>query len=68
MISHLKMRLLFLKYILDQEEESILQKFLKLLFKDPVRRDWASTCMNDIKELKLTLSLEEIKSIMTQEF
>ena len=32
-----KMRLLYLKYILDEEEDSILKKFLNLQFKEPVR-------------------------------
>ena len=63
-----KMRLLFLKYILDQEEESILKKFLNLQFKEPVRRDWASTVMNDLKELEITLSLEEIKNMTKMKF
>ena len=63
-----KMRLLYLKYILDQEEESILKKFLNLQFQEPVRRDWASTVMSDLSELEINLSLEEIKNMTKMKF
>ena len=63
-----KMRLLYLKYILDEEEDSILKKFLNLQFKEPVRRDWASTVMRDINELEINLSLEEIKNMTKTKF
>ena len=63
-----KMRLLYLKYILDQDEDSTLKKFLNLQFKHPVRGDWASTVMNDIEEFEITLSLEEIKNLTKLQF
>ena len=60
-----KMRLLYLKYILEQDNESKLKKFLILQMNEPSRGDWASTCMNDLKMLDIDSSLEEIK-IMTK--
>ena len=60
-----KMRLLYLKYILEQDNESKLKKFLILQMNEPSRGDWASTCMNDLKMLDIDCSLEEIK-IMTK--
>jgi hypothetical protein len=63
-----KMRLLYLKYILEQTEDSLLNKFLNLQFKNPTRGDWASTCIKDLQELDLTLSLEEIKTMTKYKF
>ena len=60
------MRLLYLKYILEQDNESKLKKFLTLQFDEPSRGDWASTCTNDLKELNISYSLEEIR-IMTKD-
>ena len=58
-----KMRLLYLKYILEQNEDSILQKSLQLQFEHPNIGDWGSTCLSDWKELDINLSLEEIRTI-----
>ena len=63
-----KMRILYLKYILDQEDDSILKKFLNLQFEKPVNRDWASTVMCDLKELEINLSLEEIRNMTKTKF
>ena len=57
------MRLLYLKYILEQPEESSISKILKLQIEKPTRGDWASSCQNDIEELNLKLTFEDIKSI-----
>jgi hypothetical protein len=63
-----KTRLLYLKYILEQNEESNLQKMLNLQLENPTRGDWASKCMNDLKELNINLSFAEIKSITKIKF
>ena len=63
-----KMRLLYLKYILEQDEESTLKKFLMLQVREPSRGDWASTCVNDLKELKIIISFEEIQKMKKCEF
>ena len=60
-----KMRLLYLKYILEQGDESTLKKFINLQFEKPSRGDWVSRCMKDLKELNIDLSLDKIK-IMTK--
>ena len=60
-----KMRLLYLKYILEEDESSLLSKFFKLQLEFPTKGDWASTCMNDLKELEIQESLEEIR-LMTK--
>ena len=63
-----KMRMLYLKYILEQEDESTLKKFLKLQIGEPNRGDWASTCRNDLEELKIELSYEQIKVMTKSKF
>jgi virulence-associated protein VapD len=59
----LKTRLFFLKYILDQEEESMIHKFLTLQIENPTRFDWASTCISDLKDLEIQLSFSDIKNM-----
>jgi hypothetical protein len=43
-----KMRILYLKYILEQDDDSSLKKLLNLQFQHPVRGDWASTVGKDL--------------------
>ena len=63
-----KMRLLFLKKILEEGDDSTLKKMLNLQLEKPSRGDWGSTCMKDLKELKIDLSLEEIKLMNKNKF
>ena len=58
-----KSRLLFLKYILEQDPKSLLNTFLTLQLKFPTRGDWASSCLQDLKYLEIELRIEEIKEI-----
>ena len=63
-----KIRLLFLKYILNENPESLIYKFLQLQLEKPTRGDWASSCIKDLKELKIEMSFEEIKMIKLNKF
>ena len=54
-----KMRCLFLKQILNEDKNSQLYRFFNLQMNNPVKGDWVTTCMNDLKELKINLTLEE---------
>ena len=36
--------------------------------KHPTRGDWASTCMDNMKQLKITESLQEIRNMKTNTF
>ena len=63
-----KMRLLYLKYILEEDDTSSLSKFFKLQLKFPAKGDWASTCMKDLEELRIEKSLEEIKLMSKAQF
>ena len=63
-----KMRCLYLKKILDQNEDSQLLKFFKLQMDHRAKGDWASTCLTDLKELEIEESFEEIKTMSKYKF
>merc|ERR1712105_196213 len=58
-----KARLLFLKAILEESQESFIYKFLILQLQNPTKGDWASTCIQDLKDLEICLTFEEIKKM-----
>ena len=60
----MKLRLYFLKIILEQEKSSrIFKFFINLQYQNPSKTDWASTCMENLKELNLDMTLKEIKDM-----
>merc|ERR1712115_710964 len=64
----IKMRLLFLKYILEQPIESNVRKMLNLQLEKPSLGDWASTCLSDLEDINLKLTLDEIRTISKQKY
>ena len=64
----IKLRLLFLQYILNQKENSTIFMFLKLQFQQPTKGDWGSACIKNLKELNIEESLEDIKLMTKQKF
>ena len=63
-----RIRLLYLKYILDEEDDSLLSKFLRMQLENKTRGDWASTCLNDLKKLGISKTLIEIKTMSKFKF
>ena len=63
-----KIRLLYLQYILQQSDDSSLSKFLKLQMEFPTRGDWASRVKQDLQELEVKESFEEIKLMTKNKF
>ena len=61
-------RLLFLKYILNQDENSITNIFLNIQLKHKRSGDWVSNCQKDIESLKLYMSFQQIKEMKITEF
>ena len=61
-----KRRILFLQYILKQDRQSMMYKFLETQMKNRKPRDWITQVLKDIKELHLDISLENINQ-MTKE-
>ena len=64
----MKQRLFFLKYILNQDTESMIYKVLFLQIEKPAKFDWATTCIKDLKKLKINLKFEEIRIMPTNVF
>ena len=58
-----KMKLLYLKYILSEDEESLIRKFFFLQLEKPTKGDWASSCLKDLRELEISLSLKKIEEM-----
>ena len=52
---------MFLKDFLNEDEDSMLFKFLQLQFEQPTRGDWAPTFVENLKLLDISESLDEIK-------
>ena len=63
-----KMRCLYLKYILSQDEDSLLFKFFKLQEEQSSKGDWVWTVLADLKELRIEKSLDEIKQMSQYQF
>ena len=54
------------KKILEEKENSTIKKILMLQFEEPSKGDWASSCMQELKDLEIDLTLYEIKTISKQ--
>ena len=63
-----KARPLFLKSILEENPESLIQRFVILQFRNPTKGNWASSCLQDLKELGLNISLQEILELSKHQF
>ena len=59
-------RLMYLQYLLKEDENSLLHQFFKAQADDPIRGDWFVQVKEDMKSIKLNISLDEIK-IMSKE-
>ena len=63
-----KRRLLYLKYLLQQDEKSILFKFIILQIQQPSKGDFVTTCKSDLDFLTITESFDEIKLMTKKKF
>ena len=63
-----KMRCLYLKNILSQDENNLLYKFFMLQLEGKSRGDWATTILADLKELNIKETFEEIKLMSKRQF
>ena len=61
-------RLMFLHYILRENEESLISKFFQAQLANPVKNDWTMTCSENLQELGIDQSLNEIRSMSKQKF
>ena len=64
----MKLRLNFLKTILEQEKSSLIYKFFNTQNKNPIKSDWASTCKSNLKEMNINISFSEIEKMTVKEY
>ena len=62
----MKIRLLFLKGILQEKPESLIYKFLQLQFEHPTKGDWSSTCVKDLKDLNIDFLWKKLKTFLNK--
>ena len=63
-----KKRLSFLQYILNENQDSMIYRFLQSQLKSSNPKDWIQTVSEDIKELKMNVTTADIKEIRKSTF
>ena len=61
-------RINFLWYLINDKEGSLLKRFFEAQCDQPIRGDWVSTVKQDLAELEISLSFEEIERISKDAF
>ena len=61
-------RLLFLKSILHEKQNSRIYQFVKLQYENPTKGDWMSSCLTALKYLDISLSINDIISLSVNQF
>jgi hypothetical protein len=56
-------RIGFLKYILDQEESTLVNKVFKAQENDPKQGDWVTSVKKDLRKLNIKFTMNEIKNM-----
>ena len=63
-----RMMLNFLKYILDQEKNSLVSRFFIAQKDNPIKGDWVSYVMKLLKDMEINLTLEDIEKMKRNPF
>ena len=61
-------RIMILHYILNEDQESLIFRINKAQAKNQTINDWSVTVENDLKELGISQSNEEIKTLKKEKF
>ena len=61
-------RLMYLQYLLQQEEDSLLYSFLMAQLENPVQGDWVEQVKKDLIEVELNIPFEQIKQMPIDQF
>ena len=61
-------RLNFLHYILNEDENSLIFTFFMAQLEQPSRQDWCQTVIEDLKTLKINLTLNELRNLEKSKF
>ena len=61
-------RLNFLWYLLNEDKESLVNMFLTKQLESPVSGDWGQTCLKNLEELNIQMTIKEIEKMPEQSF
>ena len=61
-------RIMYLHYLLTQDEDSLLSSFFMAQWENPVSVDWTEQAKMDLENIKLYITLEAIQMISKEEF
>ena len=61
-------RLLFLHYIINEDESSLISQVFKAPMNQPFKDDWYLAVIRDIQDFKLDLDIDEIKQMSLYKF
>ena len=61
-------RLMFLHYILNEEKSSLISKCFEAQKRNPCRNDWVVSIYDDLAELDIGLSFEDIQNLSKYQF
>ena len=64
----MKRKLSFLKYLLNQEEKSMVYQVLKATQENPSKSDFMTTCQKYLKALNMNISIAEIQTMSKYRF
>jgi hypothetical protein len=64
----MKRKVVFLQYILQQEDNSMMSKVLKATRENPIKGDFVKTCTEYLETLDIGLSFEEIRNMSKYQF
>ena len=64
----IRARLLYLKYILNQNEKSRLYKFFEAQLNNSRKGDWVNMCNQSIQQICLDMSMSDIKATKGEKF
>ena len=59
---------MFLQCILQEESDSVISQFFHAQDSNPSKNDWAVTVRQDLEELELNLTFDEIQCLSKQKF
>ena len=61
-------RIMFLHYILSEDDNSLMLKFFKAQLENPSPGDWAVQVQEDLEEIDMNITMEEIKAVSEDSF
>ena len=64
----MKRKLIFLQYILQQNEKSMIYQVFDATLKNPIKNDFVSTCKKYLECLEINITFESIKSLSKGKF